>query len=401
VELFKLGVMKPLDIKHMPHNSLQPPPIPDLAYNPKHCLNRVNSIKAKAATIDDVRRDPRQSPKYGWQMLSKVLNGCAAVSGVVKSFNKQALHGARIWGVAGTYDDLTILDINSLYPYAMTKVSVPYGAPQICDARTDLRRAAYYIVEVMVNAVQPHSYYRVLPAIGTTQCYDKIDLEEMSKYCGMKYTVVRGYYWTKSAQDRSMADFVHGLYNQRLNAANKEDAKMYKFILTHSFGETMAKGFDTLKSRRFETKKEFLTYMNKYQHRIAQINVNEHVVRIHKTYDHSFNFNYVGCMILSMSRRIVNRYMDKFAALNVPVYIHNTDSFAIPTADVEKVRDMIGAGLGMLKLEQSGRNVVVLRGNAYWFSDQYYRYTGMTHAKINEQPNIREFYLAQLGGITA
>jgi hypothetical protein len=129
--------------------------------------------------------------------------------------------------------------------------------------------------------------------------------------------------------------------------------------------------------------------------------VKERVVRIHKTYDHTFNFSYVGCMILSMSRRIVNRYMDKFAALSIPMYIHDTDSFAIPTADVEKVRDLIGTGLGMLKLEESGRDVVVLRGNAYWFSDQYYRYTGMSHAKIDAMPCIRDFYLAQLSGITA
>jgi hypothetical protein len=93
--------------------------------------------------------------------------------------------------------------------------------------------------------------------------------------------------------------------------------------------------------------------------------------------------------------------MDRFAALGIPIYIHNTDSFAIPTADVEKVRDLIGAGLGKLKLEASGHDVVVIRGNAYWLSDEYYRYTGMTHAKINAQPNIREFYLAQLSGITA
>jgi Zn/Cd-binding protein ZinT len=235
----------------------------------------------------------------------------------------------------------------------MTKVQVPYNAPQICDTKTDLRRASYYIVEVVIDAIQPHSFYKVLPDVGTTRCYDKIDLEEMSKSCELKYTVVRGYYWLKSSQDRSMADFVHGLYNQRLNAANKEDAKMYKFILTHSFGKTMKKDAKTLKSRPFNTKEEFMAYMNKYQHRIAQINVKEHTVQIHKTYDHSFNFSYVGCMILSMSRRIVNRYMDRFAALNIPVYIHNTDSFAIPTADVEKVRDLIGAGLGALKLEQT------------------------------------------------
>jgi hypothetical protein len=334
-------------------------------------------------------------------MLNKVLNGCAAVGGVIKSFIKQALHGARIWGVAGTYDDLTILDINSLYPYAMTKVSVPYGAPQICDGKTDLRRASYYVVEVVVDAIQPHSYYRWLPAVGSTQHYDKVDLEEMSKYCGMRYTVVRGYYWIRSPQDRSMADFVNRLYNRRLNAATKEDAKMFKFMLTHAFGKTMSKGHNTLKSRPFATKHEFLVYMNKYQHRIAQINVNERVVRIHKTYDHTFNFSYVGCMILSMSRRIVNQYMDKFAALNIPVYIHNTDSFAIPTADFEKVRNLIGTGLGALKLEESGHDVVVLRGNAYWFNDQYYRYTGMSHPKIDAMPCIRDFYLAQLAAFKA
>jgi hypothetical protein len=163
VELFKLGVMKPLDIKHLPHNSLKQPPTPGLAYNPKHCLDRVHSIRADTVTLDDVRNDPRQSPKYGWQMLNKVLDGCAAVSGVVKSFIKQALHGARIWGVAGTYDDLTILDVNSLYPYAMTKVSVPYNEPQIWDAKTNLKHASYYVVEVVVDAIQPHPYYRCLP----------------------------------------------------------------------------------------------------------------------------------------------------------------------------------------------------------------------------------------------
>jgi hypothetical protein len=67
------------------------------------------------------------------------------------------------------------------------------------------------------------------------------------------------------------------------------------------------RGTYTLKSRPFESKREFLVYMNKYQQRIAQINVNERVVRIHKTCDHTFNLNYVGCMILSMSRRIVNQ----------------------------------------------------------------------------------------------
>jgi Zn/Cd-binding protein ZinT len=283
----------------------------------------------------------------------------------------------------------------------MTKVSVPYGDPQICDANTDLRSASYYVVEVVVNAIRSHPYYRALPEVGSTQCYDKVDLEELRTYCGMKYTIVRGYYWTKSAQDVSMADFVHGLYDQRLNASSKEDARMYKFMLTHSFGKTMAKGHNMLKSKPFESEKQFLSYMNKYRHRIAQINVKERTVQIHKTYDHSFNFNYVGCMILSMARRIVNRYMDKFAAQHIPVYIHNTDSFAIPTADVEKVRNLIGTGLGFLKLEESGQNVVVLRGNAYYFSDEYYRFTGMTHAKINAQPSIREFYLAQLAAFKA
>jgi hypothetical protein len=198
-----------------------------------------------------------------------------------------------------------------------------------------------------------------------------------------------------------MAGFVNVLYDRRLNAASKEDPRMYKFMLTHSFGKTMMKGTYTLKSRPFESKHEFPAYMNKYQHRIAQINVNERVVRIHKTYDHTFNFSYVGCMILSMSRRIVNRYMDKFAALNIPVYIHNTDSFAIPTADVEKVRDLIGTELGAPKIENSGRDAVVLRSNAYWFSDEYYRYTDMTHAKIDAMPCIRDFYLAQLAAFKA
>jgi hypothetical protein len=401
VELFKLNLMAPLTIKTLPQciRDRSERNIPDLKYNPKYCIDRQHYIAERNAftTIDDVRKDPLQSPKYGWILLNRALGNCAAVGGVVKSFISRAIHGARYFAKSGIHKDVSLLDVNSLYPAAMSRITIPYRAPQVWNAAVDLTAddVLYYVLEVVVDAVSPSKYYKLLPAVGATAYYDRIDLEELQKHCGLKYHIKQGYYWLKSQQDVKLMDYVNGLYNKK-SAANPADAKMYKFILNHSFGKTITKGFDTLKSKPFDTELELQKYVKRYGRRLVQLDMDTKTARIMKTYDKSYNFAYIGTMILSMARRIVNEYFELFTSLNIPVFLHNCDSFIIPTADVAKIAHLITPALGMLKTEKQTAEAVIIRAQQYWLADNHFRFSGIPKQSIASQPNIRQWYVNRL-----
>jgi hypothetical protein len=240
-----------------------------------------------------------------------------------------------------------------LYPAAMSRITIPYRSPQIWNDAVDLTGddVLYYVLEVVVEDIHQSKYYKLLPSIGATAYYDRIDIEELQKHCGLKYNIIQGYYWLKSAQDVKLTDYVNTLYNKRLSATNPADTNMYKFILNHTFGKTMLKGFDTLKSRPFDNELELQKYVKRYGRRLVQLDMDTKTARIMKTYDKSYNFCFVGTMILSVARRIVNEYFELFTSLNIPVFLHNCDSFIIPTADVAKIADRITSALGALKIE--------------------------------------------------
>jgi hypothetical protein len=254
-------------------------------------------------------------------------------------------------------------------------------------------------LEIVVEDVHSSPFYHQLPEIGSRAYYDKIDLEELQKHCGLKYSIIQGYYWMKSPNDVKLTDYVNDLYNQRLTASTPEDSKMFKFILNHSFGRLMYHGFDTLKSKPFTDSLELQKYVKRYGRRLVQLDLKTKTARIMRTYDKGFNFCYVGAMILSTARRIVNDYFELFKSLGIPVFLHNTDSFMIPTVDVGKIAHLIGPQLGLLKLEQSSDEAIILRASQYYMSDSYFRFTGKPKTEIQAQPSIRQFYVDRLHSI--
>jgi hypothetical protein len=405
VELFKLNLMAPLTIKMLPHSikDRRERPIPDLKFNPKYCLDRRHTIDPHNSqiTLDDVREDPNQSPKYGWKLLNRALGNCAAVGGVIKSFITRAIHGARVFAETGIHKNTTLLDINSLYPTAMSRITVPNSLPQIWTSTTNLHSddVSYYVLEIVVEDIHSSPYYKQLPVVGSRAYYDKIDLEELQKYCGLNYSIIQGYYWLKSPHDVKLTDYVNDLYDKRLTSTTPEDSKMFKFILNHSFGRLMYHGFDTLKSKPFTDSLQLRKYVKRYGRRLVQLDLKTKTARIMRTYDKSLNFCYLGAMILSTARRIVNDYFELFTSLGIPVYLHNTDSFMIPTADVAKIAHVIGTGLGLLKLEQTSDEAVIIRASQYYMSDSHYRFTGLPKSSIQSQTCIRQFFVDRLNSI--
>jgi hypothetical protein len=279
----------------------------------------------------------------------------------------------------------------------MSRITIPYRSPQIWNATVDLTAndVLYYVLEVVVEDIHQSKYYKLLPTIGATAYYDRIDLEELQKHCELKYHIIQGYYWLKSQQDVKLTDYVNDLYNKK-SAANPADAKMYKFILNHSFGKTITKGFDTLKSKPFDNELELRKYVKRYGRRLVQLDMDTKTARIMKTYDKSYNFCFVGTMILSMARRIVNEYFELFTSLNIPVFLHNCDSFIIPTADVAKIAHRITTALGELKIERQSAEGIIIRAQQYYMSNNHYRYSGIPKERIAQMPDIRQWYLNRL-----
>jgi hypothetical protein len=148
--------------------------------------------------------------------------------------------------------------------------------------------------------------------------------------------------------------------------------------------------------KRFADVEQFTQYLLKRWGRVAEYDLKNMTCRLDKCLDVSFNYCVVGVAILSMSKRIMNQLFAECDELNIPVYMSNTDSLMVPTADVPKLSHHIGDAMGLLKVEKTSNDVIVIRANLYYMSDAHYRSSGIPHKKIEETGDVMGWFAAKL-----
>jgi hypothetical protein len=125
--LFDLGLMRRMFVSELPH-SIVAEDYKSLDYNPKFCLQK--------QALKDLKTE---NAKHWHNFVNQCLRQVPAVSGVVKSFMTRAAHGGRLLERQGVYDfPVSLLDFNSLYPYALSRLEIPTGAPIVWDDSMNL-----------------------------------------------------------------------------------------------------------------------------------------------------------------------------------------------------------------------------------------------------------------------
>lgn len=293
---------------------------PILGVNPSDYLT-IGQVAKAIIEMNMLKKEPRFY-QYG---------GC------VNKFIQQAIRGGKAeikdnhsWHIN---EPLTLLDVNSLYPTALSMLKMPLGTPKLITDDVDLSTVDYYIANVNVD--------------DRVQTLDKITIDAFYPHA----KILEGYYWNEGTTDR-LKDVIHELYSMRQRATTPDERKAIKLLLNSMFGKMIQKPM-TKKTVILPIEKVGKYVQRHYQTVLQDKALNDkyHEITIRRGVVEMYSYSLVGVMCLSMSHVIMKRYFDIASKNNIPVYYSHTDSLLIPSSSVHHFNAFIGDELGQLKME--------------------------------------------------
>lgn len=320
------------------------------------------------------------------------------VGGNVRLFIEQAKYGGRCmtranrrWHfkaeTAAIRDMLCDFDAVSLYPSAMARLCLQLGKPIPFGKFTDVSELSMfkaYVVEIEITSVPRHYNFPLVvtrtdegnandDTIATpfVTVVDNIALEDLIRYCGIRYRIIRGYGW--DGEQVPLADVITEAFNARLKYKKEGNPlqQVFKLLLNSIYGKTIEKahGDKWTYLTDADTKNKSGKVVNKYERYrrshynfiledITLSNVDKvpiHAIHEQKDIAKDYNLSLLGIQVLSMSKRIMNEVMCLAENIGCMIYYQDTDSMHILKGDVDKLaiayertyqRPLIGSALG-------------------------------------------------------
>jgi len=303
------------------------------------------------------------------------------IKGNLRAYCAEAVYGGRVC-VNQKYqkqlieDEISDYDGVSLYPSAINRVCREIGLPKGKAKRlinfNNWKNTTYSILTVKilkVNKIQQMPFIAVKTDKGSIDytnnppkdhifIIDKLTLEDYINFHHIEYEIIDGVYWNEGG-NKKMGEVVQRLFNARLKAKKEKKEALsgiIKLMLNSSYGKTIMKKSKTKKiivnidKKTYDKKNDIWNteekvtldnYIYNNFHTIKeyrQINKNQYEFEQIKA-DDSYNRGHIGCIILSMSKRIMNEVFNVANDNDIIIYYTDTDSMHCKRADVKKLQD--------------------------------------------------------------
>lgn len=298
--------------------------------------------------------------------------GVYQMHGELKDWVMNAAIGGRVMTNEGKKHDLTgrpVMDFDavSLYPSAIKLMRTPIGIPKrIIDVAPNTEHSTalelgdeYYIAEVMITKVgkkrcNPFMTRRganggrmwTNDMVGVRVIIDKITLEDYVEFHEIEYVFLQGIQWETS--NTVFAEEIVKLFQHRLDAkaelkaaTTKEQREYFnlkqqaiKNLMNMSYGKNGTKASATKIDFRATARAE--RYIIKNFQQIISYNVekNYHRFNVRANTFNQGNRCHVFALILSLSKRIMNRVMATAEDNDIPIFYQDTDSMHLYYDDV-------------------------------------------------------------------
>lgn len=302
--------------------------------------------------------------------VKNTINSVWKTKGNLRKFISTAIYGGRVF-VNQRYvkkeiiEQISDFDACSMYPSAMIRLCREYGFPTKKLERIDdndwqstlLNPDYYYVVKIRITKIgkqiqipvvcvktkEGSDYINKLGEQGfETVTVDRITLEDMIKFQEIEYEFIEGTKVSLTNSNRELGDKIMILYKERLKIKKSNPAmgELIKLILNSIYGKTCPK-------QQFSTEvvvknSELENYTHKNFHNILNIEkISNHtsIVEVFKP-DVSSSYNIIGCMILSMSKRIMNEVFEICDFSDFPVYYTDTDSIQLNKKDIPTIQQI-------------------------------------------------------------
>lgn len=289
--------------------------------------------------------------------------------GNLRKFISGAIYGGRVYAnplyiKKEITQPLSDFDACSMYPSAMIRICRQYGFPtkeweRIGDwSQTKSNPEQYYVVKIKITKIGKQIQIPVvcvktdkgsdyINEVRSEQGFeivtvDRITLEDMIKFQEIEYEFIEGVTVSLKDANKELGPKIMDLYKERLKIKKSNPAmgEMIKLILNSIYGKTCPKQYF---SKEVVVKQEELeNYIHKNFHNIINIEkISEHssIVEIFNP-DSSSSYNIIGCMILSMSKRIMNEVFEICDFSDFPVYYTDTDSIQLNKKDIPTIQQL-------------------------------------------------------------
>lgn len=334
-------------------------------------------LKATKLDIYNILTIPSLAHKY---MVNKgCYKGVCEISSVARSFIQKCLVGGRVMlaenkkvirrGRIADFDGV------SLYPSAMDRLGdlggFLKGTPKVWNPKINLDKVDGYFLQVEITDLKYDQRFPLASKIengirtftndiiGQKLFIDKIALEDLVEFQGVKYKIIKGYYFNEGRNPK-IKEVINYLFNERLKKKEQKNPiqEVYKLIMNAVYGKTLMKPVEKEQviingTEKMEKYIDFNFSMIDSFHKIHDSD--KYIIKKLKSIDNHFNICHVGIEILSMSKRIMNEVMCLADDNYIELFYQDTDSLHMFQNDIMELsnlyrekynRELVGKSLG-------------------------------------------------------
>ena len=224
--------------------------------------------------------------------------------------------------------------------------------------------ACYAFAQIVVKDIEFDALGRYGFVSEGVNFVDSVLLDEIRHHVRCSIEIVNGYYFNEGFNSK-ICSFAQLLYQMRsLDLFNK----LGKNMLSALYGKSL-QSCQQFKIKMVPRSKvnEYLAEFGNYVYEITRAGGDMLTVKLLRSIDVNYNIPQFGSYVLSESRARMNRVITFCNVHEIPIYSIKTDSFTLPSKDVEKLTTLIpiGVGLGEFRREYEAKYVKYVSAGSY------------------------------------
>jgi len=306
------------------------------------------------------------------------LNDSYQVCGQLKEFAHESFYGGRvISNCESSTQPVSYEDACSLYPSAMVEAikelgGIVRGECKLIEEHQKnmdfLSTTQYYLVRVRVTGMTKKQscqvgviperrdnkvvYHWQWEGKEFTGVYGKIMLEDAIDILGLQYEILEGVYWdTPGQENHTYSTLTQQMYDTRVQYKKSKPAlaEVIKLILNSGTYGCLARKPRYTKSVCVEMKKSRQYSANQFDDLERWRPLSKHIMLFERScIDENYTSVVTACIVLDMSKKIMNRVFTACSQAGVVIPYSDTDSFVIPQDKLAEVIERYEQNTGLV-----------------------------------------------------
>lgn len=317
--------------------------------------------------------DDSNAALVGWSLILNYMIdndiNVMADSGTVKDFMAQSTRGALVSiennKTQMPNEAVTVLDSNAFYWYCLSQVDVGVGVPRVITEKMNVDDVLKLIDDGAVVFVKCN--YSFTRRTNLDRCHKAKVLTnydiKSGNYILKSDSKLSGFYWSKAqVLTKPFAPFIKQMFQL------KQKNKCLKRVINAGIGRLVKK----FKPFYYRPYSQNSTHSNPA---FLASREGDKLEKWANTMDFSYGFHQLHSLILSYAGFYLQRVLFQHCKDNdIEILYCSTDSIAIKTSQLPKMKEFIGDGCGQFKVEASSDNngpIYIQKGLYYVNEDKW------------------------------